>query len=190
MRNTTALAMTRFLSIPMRILAPRSSQREAGNGFTTVNDTARTVKRDATKSQRNPRNGGYRHEEYLQAVRTANAVRGWRTDQKIGAKTEVVRRGTRHDSVLVTRQTCFGLNGWKRILFRRPRVRFLCAFRQGPRLHRRTFCRRLLSVEIPDDPRHICACLVIWRHAAILFYPEGPSVVGCQRFNQIKVVAL
>src|SRR3981081_407120 len=45
MRNTTALAMTRFLSIPMRILAPRSSQREAGNGFTTVNDTARTVKR-------------------------------------------------------------------------------------------------------------------------------------------------
>src|SRR3979411_1102849 len=85
MRNTTALAMTRFLSIPMRILAPRSSQREAGNGFTTVNDTARTVKRDATKrSHRNPRNGGYWHKEELQAVKNSQCCK--RTDQKRGGK--------------------------------------------------------------------------------------------------------
>src|SRR5579863_586838 len=49
---------------------------------------------------------------------------------------------------------------------------------------------QLLAVEVTDNAGYIGLRFVVWRYAMILFDPLRACVVGCESFNEIKVVAL
>src|SRR5712691_5131167 len=60
----------------------------------------------------------------------------------------------------------------------------------GSRCRRGFALSNFLSIEVTNYPRHVGPGLIVRRHAAVLFHTTRAGIVGGQRLDHVKVIAL